>query len=254
MEGRLVNETIMRLAMRDGLDATARESLRESLAFMERFFDGLGFCMSKDGDLLSQWRGYADDARGVSIGFSVAYLKALSEAHRGENRGSFALYQVRYEPDAHESLIEPTYRELRKLIDSGAFRRRGSRSLLDSRTPEEIAEADREIDNAYKVLMFKILELFPRLYELKAPAFREEREWRLVSIFTERTLDACDFRSSRGRIVPYRSYSLLALADTAITEVIVGPRHETPPDVIQSLLRQTGFRQAVVRRSEATYR
>ena len=43
MEGRLVNATVMRLAERDGLDASTRERLRESLAFTERFFDGLGF-------------------------------------------------------------------------------------------------------------------------------------------------------------------------------------------------------------------
>lgn len=31
-------------------------------------------CFSKDGDLLSQWRGYADDGQGVSIGFSRSAL------------------------------------------------------------------------------------------------------------------------------------------------------------------------------------
>lgn len=254
MEGRLVNAAVMRLATRDELDAQARESLHESLAFMERFFDGLGFCLSEDGDLLSQWRGYADDARGVSVGFSRAYLNSLAASRRGEDRSGFAVYKVEYESDKHEALVEPTYRELRKLIDAGAFRRRGSWSLLDSRSAEEVAADDDKIEKAHKALMFKVLELFPRLYELKASAFREEREWRLVSIFTDRTSDSCKFRASKGRVIPYREFELQELDVPPIAEVVIGPRHETPPDVIKSLLRQAGFGNASVRRSDATYR
>ena len=33
------------------------------------------FCMSEEGDLLSQWRGYGDDGRGFSIGFDEGILK-----------------------------------------------------------------------------------------------------------------------------------------------------------------------------------
>lgn len=254
MEGRLVNASIMHLAARDKLDAQARESLHESLSFMERIFDGFGFCLSEDGDLLSQWRGYADDARGVSIGFSRAYLNALAASRQSEDQSEFAMYKVAYEPDEHEALVEPTYRELRKLIDAGAFKRRGSWSLLDSRSAEEVAADDERIERAYKALMFKVLDLFPRLYELKASAFREEREWRLVSIFSNSNSDSCEFRTSPGRVIPYRAFMLHALDVSPIVEVVIGPRHETPPDVIKSLLRQAGFGNVLVRRSDATYR
>jgi hypothetical protein len=43
---------------------------------------GLGFCLSAEGDLLSQWRGYAQDGSGVAIGFRRAYLEDLVEANR----------------------------------------------------------------------------------------------------------------------------------------------------------------------------
>ena len=33
------------------------------------------FCLSEEGDLLSQWRGYGDDGRGFSIGFDEIILK-----------------------------------------------------------------------------------------------------------------------------------------------------------------------------------
>lgn len=70
MEGKLVARALMRLAERDGLNPVAAERLQNAVAFLEGMFDGLGFCFSEDGDLLSQWRGYASDATGIAIGFS----------------------------------------------------------------------------------------------------------------------------------------------------------------------------------------
>ena len=37
------------------------------------------FCLSEEGDLLSQWRGYVDDGRGFSIGFDEIILKESIE-------------------------------------------------------------------------------------------------------------------------------------------------------------------------------
>jgi Protein of unknown function (DUF2971) len=254
MEGRLVKTTIMRLAERDGLEPRARERLQESLAFTERAFDGLGFCLSEHGDLLSQWRGYAEDARGVAVGFSRAYLESLADSTRGGERSGFAMYKVEYESDAQEAEVRPTYRELRKLIDAGAFKTRGISSLLDVRTPDQIAADDRKTKEVHTALVFKLLELFPKLYKLKASAFREEREWRLVSMHIANGSDECLFRASAGRIIPYRSFELLPQSAPPFSEIILGPRHETPPSVIQSMLKQTGFGEVDVRRSEATYR
>lgn len=186
MEGRLVNATLMRVAERDKLDLQSRERLRESLEFTERFFDGLGFCLSEQADLLSQWRGYADDGRGVSIGFDLGYLKELAKASSTSNPPGFAIHRVEYEPDRQEALIRPTYEELRSLIATGAFRKKGLRSLLDTRTQEQIVEEDLAISQAHKSLILKLLELLPMLFALKTPAFREEAEWRLVSMLGNR--------------------------------------------------------------------
>lgn len=253
MEGRLVNSTVMRLAERDGIDARAKERLQESIALMERLFDGLGFCLSEDGDLLSQWRGYADDAKGVAIGFNHSYLKTLQSA-REKNMPGFNIYRAQYDTGKHDADVEPTYRELRRLIDAGAFKLRGSWSLLDSRTPEEVAADDTKIETTHTALIFKLLELFPKLYELKAQAFREEREWRLVSIFSDSSDEQCQFRASRGRVIPYREFVLKDLGFPPIAEVVLGPKHETPPQVVQSLLKRAGYGEIPIRRSEASYR
>ena len=254
MEGRLVNATLRRVAARDKLDVHSQERLQESLGFAERFFDGLGFCLSEEGDLLSQWRGYADDARGVSIGFNKSYLDALAATSLGQSAAGFAVHKVEYEPTQQEALVEPTYVELRKLIAAGAFRRPGLQSLLDSRTPEQIGADDKTIQSAHRELIIRLLDLLPVLFELKAEAFQEEREWRLVSMLGGARFEDCLFRSSRGRIVPYRSFQLQALEQPAIAEVVLGAKNETPTTVIESLLAQAGFTEFEVRRSRSTYR
>ena len=191
LEGRLVRETLVRLSNKDGLNATYRERLEESLSFAEQMFEGLGFCLSEEGDLLSQWRGYADDARGMAIGFSQQYLSKLAESSRGKGQPGFALYQVEYDRQKQESTLEPAYRELRRLIDAGAFRRRGQWSILDDRTPEQVAEDDKMTQSLFNSLLFKLVDLFPKLYELKSEGFREEREWRLVSMLVGTATESC---------------------------------------------------------------
>ncbi len=254
LEGRLVSHALMRLAERDGLDAESREKLKTSLAYLEGMFDGLGFCLSADGDLLSQWRGYADDGRGVSVGFNREYLEKLSELSRGPKVSGFALVKVEYEPDAHETKIEPTYRELRRLIDEGAFKRRGLQSLMDTRTKEEIAVEDERIEQRHRSLFLQLLLLFPHLFELKSAAFSEEKEWRLLSMLTQTAGDSCLYRAKATRVVPYRSFELLALEIPAISDVILGPRHETPINIVEAMLKVSGFDGVRVRRSTASYR
>jgi hypothetical protein len=254
MEGRLVTTTLMRIAERENLPPDTMERLKECIRLVEGLFEGLGFCLSEKRDLLSQWRGYADDAKGVAIGFSRRYLDDLSLKSRIGESG-FTIHQVEYDPSQQELSLEPAYHELRSLIDKGAFRFRGRSSLLDSRTPEQIAADDEAITKTYMELMFRILALSPHLYTLKAAAFEEECEWRLVSMFLATQEDEkIQFRASGARIIPYRIFELSTLKTSPIIEVILGPRNETPESIVRSLLKETGFGSVDVRRSAATYR
>lgn len=53
-------------------------------------------CFSKEGDVLSQWRSYADDSRGVSIGFDLNKLIENS---------NLKLKEVSYSVDEQKSLL-----------------------------------------------------------------------------------------------------------------------------------------------------
>jgi hypothetical protein len=101
---------------KDALDQDTIRRLQDSIGGLKQIIEGLGFCLSEDGDLLSQWRGYASDATGVAIGFSTEYLNWLSETSIGRDEPGCTLQQVVYEPSAHESLVQPTYLQVKQLI------------------------------------------------------------------------------------------------------------------------------------------
>ena len=254
MEGKLVAKAITRLAERDGLGNKTILRLQELLTSLESLVDGLGFCLSEEGDLLSQWRGYAADATGVSIGFSHAYLQQFSASSKNSGKPGFSLDRVKYTLAGHESKVEPIYQRMRKHIDNGAFSLVGLRGLLDTRSETEIDEERNRIKETFSKLLLTTLELFPLLFHLKAYAFNEEKEWRLVSFFTGNENEECFYRTSSDRIIPCRSYDLISADQPVIKEVVLGPKRHTPPTIVKSFLKKNGFGDVTVRRSEASYR
>lgn len=254
MEGKLVAEILARIAKADGLDQTATQRLQELLSGLEKVIDGLGFCLSEDGDLLSQWRGYAADATGVTIGFSKDYLEQFAEASRSQEKSGFSLQRVEYDPEIQESLIKPTYIEIKKLINEGAFKFPKRTILSDGRSDDEVKRDNEKITLTFSRLSMTVLTLFEKLFLLKTSAFREEREWRLISYFVKTGNDMCFFRALNDRIIPYREFELPELKSSSIVKVILGPKNTTPNYVIGSFLKQRGFPDVTILRSEATYR
>jgi hypothetical protein len=138
MEGKLVAGIIDRLSKQDSLDETAIMNIQDAVNFLERLYDGLSFCLSEEDDLLSQWRGYAADATGLSIGFSSEYIMSLSKRSRDQAKPHFSLHKVEYDATAQEELIRPTYKEVKKIIDSGKLKFPQPINMLYQRTDEEI--------------------------------------------------------------------------------------------------------------------
>lgn len=134
MEGKLVAETIERLAKQQNFDGTSIEHLQKAVKFIEEICDGLGFCLSEEGDLLSQWRGYAADATGFSIGFSKKYLLSLTERLKGDNQPGFSLQKVEYDPAEQEKQVIPIYEEVKRMNDSGSLKNPHRIGLLDPRS------------------------------------------------------------------------------------------------------------------------
>jgi hypothetical protein len=254
MEGKLVANAFARLAKKDSLDEYAATRVQAAIEANEKIVDGLGFCLSEDGDLLSQWRGYAADATGVAIGFSVEYLNKLSEKSLSQMKPGFTLQKVEYESTAHEARVEPTYREIKRLIAAGALKQTTLLGLMIRGNEEEAKKEEAAIQQARAELPLNLIALFPELYRLKAYAFREEREWRLLSYLIKNGEDVCSHRASGDRIIPYREITFSAIEGTPIVDVILGPKHATPPKVVENFLKQNGYGDIPIRRSEASYR
>jgi hypothetical protein len=251
MEGKLVVRAIARLAESHSLESKSFRLLQLIVGFLEEAFDGLGFCLSEAGDLLSQWRGYAGNATGVSIGFSEEYLKRLAKGN------ACLLHKVEYDPSAHEERVGPTCRELTQLIKEGTLNPARGLGILQTAgmTDQEIAAAN--MANLRKELVKlgpKLLPLLLQLYLLKSPAFREEKEWRVLTMLTTdgQDEDVPSHRVVNNRIVPYLTVKLVE--QSPIVEVILGPKHGTPPKVVENFLKLNGYGLVKVRPSEASYR
>lgn len=171
----------------------------------------------------------------------------------GEKPG-FTLQRVEYTSEEQKELLKPTYSEIRALIKAGAFKLPGRRGLIDLRSEEEIINDDLNIKKSASELSISVLTLITKLFLLKTPAFREEREWRLISYFVKPGGDIAMYRALSDRIVPYREFSFNKSRKDAIVEVVLGPKNITPDYVVESFLKQNGFESFKISKSKASYR
>lgn len=247
MEGRLVNASLQKLPHYLELGTSDRLTVMNALKQLETLVDGLGFCLSEEGDLLSQWRGYAQDGSGLSIGFSRSYLNLLAADSK-----QFQVNQVVYQAEEHAAAVTPTFNEIKSLIAAGAIPKRGI--INEAQLSEEQKEVD--LNRRMKADMnvyTKAISFLPVLFTLKTAAFKEEKEWRLIAHLSQ--LDhACEYQARPGMLVPFRTVVLPVERETPIVEVVLGPKHLTPINVVEGLLLRTGFGAAKVLRSAATYR
>jgi hypothetical protein len=248
-EGTLLSAAVARLARRAGVVDAQLAKLQQRAQDLEVAFDGMALCLSEDGDLLSQWRGYADDGQGVAIGFSRTFLDelvALSDAtdDGGADHFDLALYQARYLEAEHDAAVTPLFGLLRDFENQSV--------PSDLAKHEQVQELTRRLSAIQNLRL--LLEAFDLVYSLKHAAFTEEREWRLLHHLDWRHAKPSGFHPRRGRLVPYVDLQLSAAPSPAIEEVVLGPRHTTPRDVVLRFLEATGHPGAKVRHSSSPYR
>lgn len=254
LEGRLITDIFSRISTSDGVSKESQEKLRDGVTFLEQLYDGLGFCLSEQGDLLSQWRGYAYDASGFSIGFSKEYLDSITQQDNKLAKSDFLLKKVVYSPSEQEEIVRPTYSKVKQIVDDGKLVIPGRKGLLDPRSDEELEQERKDFEIAYKTMLLTMYELLPNLYALKTAAFSEEREWRIISYMLRDGDTSCSFRALNNRLVPTRTFDLIKTNIEPIQEVILGPKNITPLYVIHKFLKQYGFKNVTVKTSSATYR
>ena len=254
MEGKWLRKVFREICAEEALGEHATNRAIEIIGESDEIVDGLGFCLSEHGDMLSQWRGYASDASGMCIGFSIEHLTEIATATRSKEKPGFTLTQVEYDVEKQKTILKPNYERIKQAVDKGAFSGPAGLGLLETRTEEEIQAINAERQEARGKLAEVMIEFIPNLFRLKNPAFKEEREWRLLSVYVKQGEDECEIRASSNGLIPYRKFELPQMENGPIAKVFLGPKNITPIEVVEHFLKRRGFGDVQVDRSEATYR
>jgi hypothetical protein len=122
-------------------------------------------CFCENGDLLSQWRGYAGGDYGYSLGFKITSLKSLA------HNSGFILGKCIYDPTLQEEIIK-------QIIDH----------LLNN------PDTKPTIYNFGGALQYGAF--------FKDPSFSAEQEWRLVSVIPDVVPTPTRFRKGKSEVDP----------------------------------------------------
>lgn len=179
----------------DKFDERLRQALRTRLDTIPPadYFVG---SFSQDGDLLSQWRSYSDEASGFSVGFRPRDLMPHIKQQ------GVVLRRCIYDPEEKSALL--------------------------SRTLEGIllSTAGREDDDSrINLIVDRFMDAFLRLAPIfKAESFREELEWRVYIGPLSMTHPRVEFRKGSSMIIPYFELKLGGdKKPLEIARVIIGP-------------------------------
>lgn len=215
-------------------DASAANALLHSAALNSR--RNYMTCFSRNGDLLSQWRSYADACKGVAIGFrSTSFgVPVITQPHEhGPRQEQFCLCKMLY----------VDYEDVLPLLD------------------EMFKQAK---DNEPELQGILLASLGARF---KNKSFLEEDEWRLVvepfllgtpkaNHWTSGIIDIDSFKTrvtGRG-LSKYIAYPILGEGQAEIAEVVLGPQNLTWEDDLSFFLFKNGLPCAKILRSESTFR
>jgi hypothetical protein len=206
-------------------------------------------CFCEQGDLLSQWRGYASPG-GYALGFDT---EALFEPAQGP-----PVYPVIYgRPDTD---IDSAARQWASLAADGFVEifQDVFAGLIEGRPQGEDAEGDiaHRVYDFHRVYLARSKHLCALM---KDRSFGEEKEWRIVEHWSPvlSTSPRVDFRHGALGLTPYVSISLPDQnGRLPLREVIVGPGPHTDlrRSAVEFLLEELGYSDVDVHPSAIAYR
>lgn len=217
------------------IDDFKKEAIRSIYYAIRERMVLLAMSFSANDDQLSQWRGYADDAKGFCIGFEAIHFNNLP-VH---------LLQIEYDIEAQRRLI------LDYLCE------------IESRLPDDLAFDVNDADS-----IASLQELFS---SMKDPSFSEEREFRVLHVLGENEdgalydsfLDSsykdyikneiC-FQIKNNVPVPYLDiYYFLEKSKMPIKQVVIGPKNHSEVSDIEHFLQTNGIKGVIISKSKSTY-
>lgn len=198
-------------------------------------------CFSGSKDKLSQWRGYAQDGKGIAIGFDKEVLEELNQISEFHAFG-----KVIYD-NPQEYVQEIIKDNIKKLEYKG------------------IGHVALELSGNYRMQ-------FPFV---KNPGFKEENEWRAVvcSVIGHHNIPSSDnilfskikYRTANNKLIPYIEMNFEKVKQSIIKEIFIGPKSEVEVEDIVNFLSFYGYYDGIeggynfgepvyIKKSDTTYR
>ena len=195
------------------------------------------FCLSEKGDLLSQWRGYADDGDGISLGFKASTLNEIVES----------LCEVTQEKESALFLEKINYSE-----------KQMTEMLKTTINIDECAQC-----KTARILQEKLVEAISKIETIapcyKSPSFKEEKEWRII--FESIINPTCDYmkinesidsakignfsyRANNENLISHFELKFVDLKK-AVHKIILGPKCKISIDEMKCYLISKGLLKSI---------
>ncbi len=205
---------------------------------------------SEEGDMLSQWRGYADNGHGFAIGFDLECLGLPRQIPSMGSRPQLVvgLFRMIYDLD-----------EIRRSIHAFILK------------CWEKFKADGFAENSTAMIECATM-LVKVASAAKNYCFAEEKEWRILytpvpgiisnlqdtKLATELSVDSRHQKycvRDRALISSYFDLNVSSVGDKMpIRVAMLGPKNLSSSKTVERLLAESGYRDVQVRRSAASYR
>ena len=231
-------------------------------------FSNFVLCFSEEADMLSQWRGYADDGKGISIGFS----KELLQQKCNEEKSVFRLEKVSYISEERRKKIVRA-----KAVNANKTLKGLRKWIVKNMTLDDASEDTDGLlgFNFHGMIQYMMTDSL----RYKQIGFREEKEWRLFlgdqaykdpkwvvgegcdgvgprgfAETLEYLRNKIEFSISDNNISPYVPLPFAELGEGFVKEVWIGPKSRIAKKDIELYLAKCGYNDVSVQFSQTSYR
>ena len=194
-------------------------------------------CFCEEGDVLSQWRGYADNGKGCSLGFSVKELGDYCNTYKGILR--FEQVDYKTVKEINVTIVEEALKVLNEL--------RGLRNWIVENLPSLNEE---KIDKMFQYYFHQMISsVLMSSLKYKNETFKEEQEWRLFFsqqiykyakwIYGDEEIETIvyddmlkviknriEFNVTSDDLIPFFPIKFTEISPNPIKQVIVGPQNK----------------------------
>ena len=248
---------------------TINDLLKEKSKKIKRYI----CCFSGDGDLLSQWRAYADDGKGISIGFKKLQIKeflkqveieAIDIEHKGKARKILKkievdLIDIKYKKKLKKSSYNRELSNIFKffpVIDFITQDKEFNEIIMDSILFDSEIKIYSDLSPFFRYFALRVLtnpnlkenldlreQIMKRLknfIKVKSTTFSEEKESRIVIIEEEleknQNINNIHFRSkNNNELVSYKKLKLENIVDF-ISHIVLGPKNKLTVEELKRFL------------------